>query len=120
LFGGAEYIFALNESKMKRTQRCFDLISLEQERPLRLEIKRSRTDSEQTDLSIDSDLSDMSEKFETSTSLTPTSLPTSDPLQLHTIRCEFTFQPEDFSMGSSSKAKAGLGNVLRKSGLAKH
>jgi hypothetical protein len=106
---------------MKRTQRCFDLTSLEeQERPLRLEIKRSRTDSEQTDLSIESDLSDMSDKFETSTSLTPTSFPISDPLQLHTIRCEFTFQPEDFSMGSNSKLKSALASVSRKSSLGKH
>ncbi len=105
---------------MKRTQRCFDLTSLEeQERPLRLEIKRSRTDSEQTDLSVDSDLSDMSEKFESSASLTPTSLPTSNSLQLTTIRCEFIFQAEDFTMGSSGKAKNTLGSALRKNMLEK-
>ena len=62
---------------MKRTQKCFDLIGLEQDHDefsaRDRELKRMRTDSDSSAMSSDydsSDISEMSENFEKSTRLT--------------------------------------------------
>jgi hypothetical protein len=96
---------------MKRTQRCLDLTSLEHERSLRDEFKRSRTDSEQTDSSLDSELSDVSERFERVACVTPTSTGDAEGVKLSTIQFHFNFQAQDFSK-SSAKVSAGLDRVI--------
>mmetsp|Transcript_93798 Transcript_93798/g.183919 ORF Transcript_93798/g.183919 Transcript_93798/m.183919 type:complete len:105 (+) Transcript_93798:102-416(+) len=99
---------------MKRTQRCFDFLSLEQEKHHRDDTKRFRAESEQTDLSMESELSEISEKFDSSTSITPTSSLKCGSLELGSIKCEFTFQPEDFSIGRNSRGRSGLDSIIRK------
>lgn len=99
---------------MKRTQRCFDLLSLEQERLSRADIKRCRTDSEQTDFSMDSDLSDISEKFENSASLTPRK---EDTLELTTIRCQLSFPAEELNVNRRVFGRTALDRVIRQETL---
>jgi hypothetical protein len=112
---------------MKRSKKCFDLSGLEH---CQGDAKRYRTDSEQTDESTDTDLSEMSENFEKSAIIsTPFQFPSSKsvafpspPLSLDMIGCKFDFEPEDYAFGSSfgsaSKSKVsalgGLGGFVRK------
>lgn len=97
---------------MKRTQRCFDLTSLEQDRSMREDLKRCRTDSEQSDMSLESELSEMSGKFETCTSITPTASPDVDSVTLNSIKFHFSFQPEDFVKRSCVEGKTGLDRAI--------
>lgn len=110
---------------MKRSKKCFDLSSLEDEHR-QGDTKRYRTDSEQTDLSTDTDLSDMSETFQKSAVISSpfhssksVAFP-SPPLSLDMISCKFDFEPEEYafgsSLGSSAKAKGSslVGGFVRK------
>lgn len=63
---------------------------------MREDLKRCRTDSEQSDLSIDSELSEMSGKFESCASITPTASGDVDSIKLNSIKFHFNFLPEDF------------------------
>lgn len=108
---------------MKRSKKCFDLSSLEEDHR-HGDAKRYRTDSEQTDLSTDTDLSDMSENFQKSAAISSpfgssksVAFP-SPPLSLNMIGCKFDFEPEEYAFGSSfgsaQKAKGSLGGFVRK------
>lgn len=107
---------------MKRTQKCFDLQSLE----IDIDVgrsKRYRLDSEASDFSGDTDLSDISEDFEKSAVITPTASASSNKkkspdncvVSVDMISCQFEFERENYSVGSSVRGSA-LGNSLRKRG----
>lgn len=79
---------------------------------MREDLKRCRTDSEQSDMSIDSDLSEMSGKFESCASITPTASHDADSIKLNSIQFHFDFQPEDFVQRRYVKGKTGLDRAI--------
>lgn len=112
---------------MKRSKKCFDLSSLEEDFR-QGDSKRYRTDSDQTDVSMDSELSEISDIFEKSAIISSTSLSCksddfiSPPLSLDMVGCKFDFAPEQYALGSSLgslvKAKSSsLGGLVRKNGF---
>lgn len=111
---------------MKRTQKCFDLQNLEIDTHIRRDSKRYRFDSEHSDFSMDTDLSDISEDFEKSAVITPTAASgttsrksaASTAVSVDMILCQFEFEREDCRFGSSSQSgKSELGNSMRKRGI---
>lgn len=112
---------------MKRTKKCFDLSSLEEE-CRQGDSKRYRTDSDQTDVSMDSELSEISDIFEKSAVISSSSLSCksddfeASPLSLDMVGFKFDFSPEQYALGSSlsglGKVKSSsLGGLIRKNGF---